>query len=95
MIWPRRVHSFYFIRTRFQPESCKPVKNMLRIYPRLGEEQSVFFTTLTFLNIIKSELHIVLHGIRVRVKFCSFALLCMVNNTFTLDLHNSLNMKTI
>ena len=42
LIWPRRVHSFYFIRTRFQPESCKPVKNMLRIYPRLGEEQFIF-----------------------------------------------------
>ena len=55
-----------------QAAICQNIKNMLRTYPRLREEQFIFHR-FTFVNLSarKSELHNVLHEIRVHVKFCS------------------------
>ena len=58
------------------PEICQNIKNMLRTYPRLGQEQFIFHC-FNFPKSRKSELHNVFHGIRVRVKVFSF-------NTFLL-----------
>ena len=53
-----------------QPEICQNIKNMLRTYPSLREKQYSFHSYY-FPKSRKSELHNVLHGIRVHVKFCS------------------------
>ena len=56
-----------------QPEICQYIKNMLRTYPGLREEQSIFYCFYGFpKRSRKSELHNVLHETRAaHVKFCS------------------------
>ena len=46
---------------------------MLRTYPGLSEAHNIFHSrTCYFPKSRKSELHNILHGIRMHVKFCSF-----------------------
>ena len=84
----RARYTLYFIRNFYmnlQPEICQNFKNMLRTYPRLREEQFIFYC-FCFPKCRKSELHNVLHGILVHVNFFSFNtfLLYMINNIFRL-----------
>ena len=84
----------YKFNKNVPPEICQNIKNMLRTYPRLREEQFIF-QWFYFPKSRKAEfLYVtyVLHKVRVRVKVISLNtfILCMVNNTFPLYLYNSL-----
>ena len=99
--YPILSFSFFFLiqepykfNKNVPPEICQNIKNMLRTYPRLREEQFIF-QWFYFPKSRKAEfLYVtyVLHKVRVRVKVISLNtfILCMVNNTFPLYLYNSL-----
>ena len=63
----KAIHPFFRIpvfNRNVQPKICQNIKNMLRTYSRLREEQSIFSLLLLSSKPKTSELHNVPHGIR-------------------------------
>ena len=98
----RRTPCCTILRCRYFSKRCFLVHPFFHktffIRIPVAQRRTVILHCFYFPKSRKSELHNVLHGVRVNLKFCSFntLLLCRIIDTFTLYSYNwLLNVKTV